>query len=191
MAQVVKGVVVWAGDEKKYGNYSFKLKDNDSWFRSPKRCEDIIQPGYTVQVKVEENDRGDLELVAKPKLVKKGKPPAKGGKGGRRGGGGYKADPEREKRIVMQHSQEMGLAAAKLIIEQEAIKLGGKNKPDERKKQIVILVDELTAKFFNESFDPSKVLAGQAEVDEDFEDEEETDEEESEDFDDDVDWDED
>lgn len=189
MAKVIKGVVTWAGDEKKYGNYSFKLKDNDGWFRSPKRCADVIQPGYTVKVKVDKDDRGDFTVTSKPKLVEKGKPPAKGGGGGRRGG--YKPDPEKEKRIVIQHSQEMAIRATECLLANNAVKLA-KTKVETNYTVIMDLIDELTAKFFADGFKPENITernSGDEEPDE--EDEEDFDEDSDGDDDDDPDWDDD
>lgn len=192
MSTTIQGVVVWAGDEKKYGNYSFKLKDNDKWFRSQQRCEDIIKPGYEIKALVEEDEKGNYTLKRAPKLIKKGEPPQRGGGGKRGGWGGGRKDPAVEKRIVWQHSQEMAIDAARLLIEQEAVKLGAKNKPEERKVQILALIDELTVKFHNESFKPDAVLEAEKEVDDDWGDDSETESEEAtEDFDDEIPWDED
>lgn len=204
MSKVIKGVVTWVSDEKKFDNYSFKLKGRDEWFRSPQRAKGIIEKGYEVKVVVEENDRGDFDVKKKPVLLKKGKLPDKGGKGGR--GGNGKRDPETEKRIVMQHSQEMGISAAALIIANGGIKLP-KTKPDAIKTVILELIDELTAKAFNDSYNADRVLKKAKDVDEDLDDEEEESEdtdsedeadeseedesEESEEIEDDVPWDED
>lgn len=190
MAKVIEGIVVWAGDEKKYGNYAFKLKDEDGWFRSETRREEIIQPGYMVKLQVEKDKKGDY-TVKKAALVEKGEPPKRESKGGYSGRGGYKADPAKEARIVMQHSQAMGLEAAKLIVEQGGIKLGAATKPDARKLQIEELIDEQTAKFHQQAFDPDSVLGKAAEIDAEFEDDDAKDEDDFGDDLDDIAWDED
>lgn len=163
MSKVIEGQVKWVSDEKKYGNYSFKLVDNEKWFRSQKRMADVLQPGYTVKVKVTENDRGDYELEAAPKLVEKGELKKKGYGG--KGGFGGKRDPEVEKRIVMQHSQEMGIAAAALIIEKGGVKVPAK--PDAAKTVIEGLIDEQVARFYKQSFDVKSVLGKADELAED------------------------
>lgn len=203
MKKIVKGVVKYIADEKKYDNYGLRLVDQEVWYNSPNRAKGILEPGYTVKLVVEENERGGFNVVKKPELIKKGAPPAKGG---RRGGfgGGFKKDPEVEKRIVMQHSQEMGIALATLVIAQGGIKLP-KTKPDAIKTAVVALVDEFAAKSFKDAYNADRVLKAEEEVEDDLDDseaeepeeeseEEETEEsgddaEESEEIEDDVPWD--
>jgi len=197
--RTIKGVVTWVGDQKKYGNYSFKLKGHDEWFRSPERAKGILEAGHTVQVKVKENDRGDYVVLAKPKLIKKGTPPQKGGTDDR--GGQYKEDPEKASRIAVQAAQDRAIQVTRLLIEQGAVKLP-KAKPDAVQTIILETLDELTARFYKQVYDPQAFLGKQEEIEKDLEDDEEADEDfsdedgdgeasDDDEFDDDVPWDED
>jgi hypothetical protein len=181
MSKVIKGVVKWVADEKKYDNYGVRLVDRCEWFNSPNRAKGILEPGYEVKLTVEENERGGFNVTKKPVLVKKGKPPAKGGGKYGRGGGGYKKDPETEKRITMQHSQDVGVAVATLLLANGAVKLPGEKSVDNRKTVIVDLIDEQTAKAFNAAYNRDDVLGKAEETEEDLgESEEEESEEETE-----------
>jgi hypothetical protein len=174
MSQVVKGVVVWVGEEKKFDNYSFKLKDNDKWFRSPNRAAGIIEKGHEVKLVVEENDRGDFDVKKKPELLGKGKPTGKGG--GKFGGGGnrFKEDPEKASRITVQASQDRAIQLTRILLEQGAIKLP-KTKPDAIETILLAKVDELTAKLYKQVYEPKSFIEPQEEIERDLADEDESD----------------
>ncbi len=161
--------VVWCSDEKKYGNYSFKLKDVDAFFRCPKHFPDIIKRGNTVKVTVEKNSDGDYQVKKKPVLVEAAK--GKGGwKGGGKGGGGYKSDPERQAQIIWQHSQEMALRKIDLLIDAGGF---GEYKTEKAAgARLDSLLDEFTVKFFKEVTERPQ-LKDAAEVADDLEESEE------------------
>lgn len=199
MSKKIKGTVVWVGDKKKYGNYSFKLEDHDEWFRSPGRCEGVLEKGNVVSLVVEENDRGDYDVKAKPVLVEEGSgddKPRRGKSGGKSSGssGGsskYKEDPEKASRITVQASQKVALDTAKLLIEAGAVKLA-KTKPEANKVIILDLMDELTAKFYQQVYDPEALIKERKAIDSEVEDgDEPEDADDNEDFESDVPWDED
>ena len=168
MSEVIKGTVTYMGEEKKYGNYGFKVSGYEEWFRSPKRYEDILEKGSKVTLKVKMDKRGAYELTAAP---------VSGGSGS--GGGSSSKAASREapsndprgNAIQWQHSQDMGIAAATLLLAQQAFKLGAANKPSERQKQILALIDELTVKFYTE-IETKAPLKAKGEQDEDLGDQE-------------------
>lgn len=171
MSETISGVITYMGDEKKFGNYGFKVKGYDEWFRAKKRYEDILEKGNNVTLKVKTNQRGDYELAATPVVGKAASTGSKSGPSARTSGAGGEGDA-RGAAIQWQHSQEMAIIAAGLILTQGGFKLGAASKPTERGKQIQALIDELTVKFYTE-IDTKAPLKGAADTAEDLEDEEE------------------
>lgn len=169
-------VAAVARNENRDGYWGVKV--GDDWMDFEKK------PSFKrgAKVKIRTNADG---IVTQYKVESEGSSNSGGGSGRRGGGGGYKADPEKEKRIVAQHSQEMGIAAAALILEHDAEKLGAKTKPAERKATIMSLIDECTTHFYNGAFDQGFLEAAK-DVDDDLDDDLGDDDED--DMDDDV-WD--
>lgn len=151
MAQQYKGPVTWISFEEKYGNYAARLKDVDGFFKTGQPWPDGVKKGAVIEVTARTHPKGGFEI--KPGSIKVLEAPkSKGGwSGGKKGGGkGGWNDPEREAKIQWQHSQEMAIQAAECLLTNEAYKLGAKNKPQERFKQILGLIDDLTVRFFND-----------------------------------------
>lgn len=181
MAKTYKAPVTWISYEEKYGNYACRLKGEDGFFKSSNPWPDGVRKGATIELVARPDDRGGFEV--KPGSVKVLKAPGGGGKGGYRGGGGGKGgynDPERQAKITWQHSQEMAIAAATVLLENDGYKLGAKNKPQERYEQILGLIDDLTVKFF-EDVDTRKPQKAADEVRKEVSDAEDTGEEDWED----------
>lgn len=98
--------------------------------------------------------------------------------GSRGGGSSSNAGGDRQDSIITQHSQEMAISAAALIISNDAYAIKGK--PDEKRVQIEGLIDELTAKFFLQAEKPrDTVLKGAAEIEADAADTDDSDSDDS------------
>lgn len=117
--------------------------------------------GQITKVKIFENNSGGY--------AKSNSESSSSGGGGRSYGGGSSNSGNRDDSIVWQHSQEMALSAASLLLAQDAYAVKGK--PDEKRTQIEGLIDVLTYKFFADAKDPLKCdayrTAKELEADED------------------------
>ena len=87
--------------------------------------------------------------------------------GGNSGGKAASGGGERQDSIVWQHSQEMAISLANLLVAQEAFALKGK--PDAKRVQLEGLVDELTARLFTDALNPrsSNAFKTNADIEED------------------------
>lgn len=158
----------------KYGSYWFFVKGYDGFFRTKKRSEGILEKGNVVKLEVrtkEKNGKTEYLLVSDPVLAE-GAPSAAPTSSAAAATRPAFRD-ERGPAITWQHSQEMAIEAAKLLLEQGAYKLGAANKPAERYTQIIGLIDDLTVKFYEEvetkapleaAKEVRKELAGEADV---------------------------
>jgi hypothetical protein len=163
---IVVGAI--AGKPGRSGCYGVKVDGTDTWLEFPEK------PAFPRLSEVRVKLAADGKTVERFKVEKEGNPPPKGQGGGFKGGGGRKADPQREERIVAQHSQEMGLRMAELVLAHDAAKLGAKTKTEERKAMIESLVDEYSARFYHGAFKQT-FLDVEAEVEADLADDDDDD----------------
>lgn len=136
----------------KWGTYWFFVKGYDGFFRTKKRSPGILEKGNMVTMQVqtkEKNGKTEYLLTADPVLAGEGTTStATAPSAGAAPKAAFRDD--RGPAITWQHSQEMAIQAAELLLAQGAYKLGAANKPQERFTQIVALIDDLTVKFYEE-----------------------------------------
>ncbi len=176
-----KGTVTKAGQGK--FSYFLQLDGNDFYYNTkfePKCGEgDVVgieyEPkgdsrGQIKNVKILEDNSGGYKKANSEQSSGDWKGDSSGG--GKAAGGG-----DRQDSIIWQHSQEMAIHFADVLLEKEAFAIKGK--PDEKRIQITGLVDELTTKFFNDASDPrkSEAFTTNSEIDEDASGSEEEDDE--------------
>lgn len=149
--EITVGVI--AGKPGRNGTWGVKIDNTDTWLN----FKDKPTFGRGAVVKVEADGERN---VSRFKVVSAGQPQGSGGGGGGfKKGGGFKTDPAKDERITMQHSQEMAILAADLILTHDAEKLGAKTKVQERKAAILSLIDELTARFFADAYEQNSLKA--------------------------------
>jgi len=157
MASSFKAPVTWISNEEKFGAYALRLKGHEEFFRCKKQWDGDVKKGAVIELEARrEKDGknfevrpGSVTVLEAPKSSAASGGGGWKGRGGKGGGGGYN-DPERQAQITWQHSQEMAITTADVLLSNEAYKLGAKNKPQERYKQIIGLIDDLTVKFFED-----------------------------------------
>lgn len=178
----ITGKVERTTKKPKDGYYGLLI--DDTWYNTKEDANEY----WGKEVKfTSAKKRGDKKLYVKGDIEVTKDRPKRGGRGGGSGGGRGK-DPETQAKIVTQHSQEMAIAATRLLLDADAISLGAKNKPDARKTIILEQIEELTAHFFTEVSE-REFLKAQKEIDDEFEDDEDADDDfDDEDDDDDGDW---
>ncbi len=152
------------------GKFSFyvTLEENDGFYFNTK-FEPKCGVGDVVGIEYEPkgDKRGNVKRIeiltdnGGPKGVQK-KEEEWGKSGGAGGGGGNRQDS-----IVFQSSRKDALVLVGVLLSNEAF--ATKGKPDAKRVQIEELVDEVTARFFNDATDPRKsaVLTANAEIDAD------------------------
>ena len=176
--QKARGVIFRASAKEWDGTtlYSFKFDGQDDWFRTGERKYDQIQEGYEVEVGYEVDGRGNRQVVpGHVKLIKKGEPIPSKPKGGYKGGkgGGGRGGPqmskeewaEKDRTIQYQAARNAAIEMVELLIKSESIKLPAKTKAAERRVVIDGLVDEYTAKFFEDTAGRSAVTRASDERD--------------------------
>lgn len=146
----VKGTVTGCGKGK--FSYFITLDTKDGFYFNTKyepKCGKGDVVGIEFDQKAE--NRGNVKKVVVLEKNSNGyEDTSKGGSGGGNSGGGTGGD--RSDSIVWQHSQEMAIRVADLLVTAEAIKLP-KN-PDARRNAIEPLIDELTVRYFEDANDP-------------------------------------
>jgi hypothetical protein len=156
----VKGTVTRAGKGK--FSYFVQLDGDDFYYNTkfePKCGEgDVVgidfekkgpSRGQINQCKVLEDNSGGYQAS---NSEKKG-----GGKSfssGSSASGKTSGGNNRNESIVFQHSQEMAIRSAEIILAQEAYAVKGK--ADAKYLQVEALIDQLTVKFYEDALDPEK-----------------------------------
>lgn len=162
----IKGTVTKAS-KSKYG-YFLQLDGEPAYYNTkyrPKCGEgDVVgleygpksngKPGGQIfKVKIFEDNSGGYDGANS----EGGRPAPSGGGGGSRqsaGGGGDQRDS-----IVWQHSQEMAIRAAALVLENGGLAIPAKAKADEKMTLVANLIDGLTVNYFRDAIDPRNCAA--------------------------------
>jgi hypothetical protein len=147
MSEVINGTVnLITAYNAKFKNAGVKISGHEEWFRASQEQAEQLSKGSKVALKVKQKDNGDYQILA-VKVPGKAAPAAAKGRTAYAGGAG---NDVRGPAIQYQHSQEMAILTAELILAQGGFKLGAANKPEERGKQVLGLIDSLTSKFYTE-----------------------------------------
>jgi hypothetical protein len=167
MTERTRGIVSQTGKSK----YSFYIRlEGDARYYNTKyepKC------GQGDDVGIEFESKGpDRANISKVTILKKGARKAESSGNYKSSGG---SEDKKQDSIVWQHSQQMAIRAAAVLLQSNAVKL---QKSGEANAVLIgNLIDELTYKFFKDGIDPrrSSVYLSNAEVDADVEPEKKSD----------------
>lgn len=153
----IKGTVT--GEGKSQYSYFVQLDGNPFYYNTKYEPKSGIGDVVGIEFEPKGDTRGNIKKL---QVLEKNSDGYKGGAGG--GSGRAASSPsaataggDRQDSIVWQHSQEMAIRLAWFITDSGAYSVKGKT--DEKRIQIEGLVDELTARLFNDAMDPRKSAA--------------------------------
>ena len=153
MSKKVKGTVTKASK----GKYSWFLQlDGDDFYYNTKyepKCGegDVVGIEFTPKG----DARGNIQKVKVLEDNSGGYAKANSERAESSGGGSSGSGGDRNSSIVFQSSRKDALVYVGLLLQEEAFAIKGK--PDLRRVQLDELLDEVTARFYQDAIDPSKV----------------------------------